>query len=157
MSELRAALDDYLAIRRALGYRLEREGLLLADFVAYLEATGTRAITTEAALTWATLPADGSLNWWGYRLSSVRGFARHLHAIDAVHVVPPQDLLPNRSHRATPYLYSDAEVVALMAAAQAMRSPLRAATFEALVGLLAVTGLRIGEALRLDQRRRRCR
>ena len=81
----------------------------------------------------------------------VRGFARHLHVIDPGHEVPPPGLLPGRSHRATPYLYSDADIAALMAAARGFRSPLRAATFETLVGLLAVTGLRIGEALRLDR------
>ena len=87
----------------------------------------------------------------GYRLSVVRAFARHLHAIDPVHDVPPTGLLPAKTHRATPYLYSDANIAALMAAARQLRSPLRAATFETLVGLLAVTGLRIGEALRLDR------
>lgn len=81
----------------------------------------------------------------------VRTFARHLHAIDPVHEVPPADLLPGHSHRAVPYLYSDADIAALMAAARQLRSPLRAATFETLVGLLAVSGLRIGEALRLDR------
>jgi integrase/recombinase XerD len=81
----------------------------------------------------------------------VRGFARHLHAIDPAHQVPSTELLPGRSHRATPYLYADADITALMAAARSLRSPLRAATFETLVGLLAVTGLRIGEALRLDR------
>jgi integrase/recombinase XerD len=81
----------------------------------------------------------------------VRAFARHLHVIDPAHEVPPAGLLPVRTHRATPYLYSDADIAALMAAAHQFRSPLRAATFETLVGLLAVAGLRIGEALRLDR------
>jgi integrase/recombinase XerD len=81
----------------------------------------------------------------------VRAFARHLHAIDSAHEVPPAGLLPAKSHRAVPYLYSDADIAALMAAARGLRSPLRAATFETLTGLLAVSGLRIGEALRLDR------
>lgn len=151
MSELRTALKNYLTIRRAMGFKLERAGRLLADFVGYLENTGTDTITTEAALAWATMPAKGASSWWGQRLSVVRGFARHLHAIDPVHEVPPTDLVPARSHRATPFLYSDADIAALMAAARGLRSPLRAVTFETLVGLLAVTGLRIGEALRLDR------
>jgi integrase/recombinase XerD len=151
MSGLRAELANYLAVRRALGFKLRRAGLLLADFVGYLEANGTDTITTENAFAWASLPVNASSDWWGYRLSVVRAFARHLHAIDPVHDVPPTGLLPAKTHRATPYLYSDANIAALMAAARQLRSPLRAATFQTLVGLLAVTGLRIGEALRLDR------
>jgi integrase len=151
MSALRRDLDDYLAIRRALGFKLERAGLLLADFVAHLEANEADTITTDAALAWATLPPNGASNWGAQRLSVVRSFARHLHAIDPTHEVPPPGLLPGRSHRATPYLYADRDIAVLMAAARGLRAPLRAATFETLVGLLAVTGLRIGEALRLDR------
>jgi integrase len=151
MNDLHDALDNYLAIRRSLGYKLARTGLLLADFVGYLETNGTGTITTDRALTWATLPPNEASDWWAQRLSVVRAFARHLHAIDPAHEVPPVGLLPGRSHRATPYLYSDADIAALMAAAQGFRSPLRVATFKTLVGLLAVTGLRIGEALRLDR------
>lgn len=151
MSALRRDLDNYLVIRRALGFKLGRAGLLLGDFVGYLEANGADTITTDAALVWATLPPNGASEWWAQRLSVVRGFARHLHAIDPAHEVPPPGLLPGRSHRATPYLYSDADIAALMAAAGGFRSPLRMATFETLVGLLAVTGFRIGEALRLDR------
>lgn len=150
MSNLRAELDNYLAIRRAVGFTLRRSELLLADFVARLDNDQRDTITTQDALAWASLPGNGRVEWWGYRLSVVRVFARHLHAIDPRHEVPPTGLWPAKSHRATPYLYSDDEIAALMAAAQEFRSPLRAATFETLIGLLAVTGLRIGEALRLD-------
>ncbi len=108
MSALRRELDDYLAIRRALGYQLQRTGLLLADFVAYMEANGADAITTDAARAWASLPPNGASDWWAQRLSVVRGFARHLHAIDPTHEVPPVGLLPGRSHRATPYSDSTA-------------------------------------------------
>jgi integrase len=151
MSDLRAELDNYLAIRRAVGFKLRRSELLLADFIAHLDENQSDTITTDGALAWASLPRNGSSQWWGYRLSAVRAFARHLHAIDPRHEVPPTGLWPATSHRATPYLYSDADIAALMAAAQEFRSPLRAATFETFVGLLAVTGLRIGEALRLDR------
>ena len=151
MSALHTELDRYLAIRRALGFKLARAELLLAQFLRYLETIGADTITTENAMAWAMLPANGSSSWWGQRLSVVRAFARHLHVIDPVHEVPPAGLLPARSPRAVPYLYSDADIAALMAAARQLRSPLRAATFETLVGLLAVSGLRIGEALRLDR------
>jgi integrase len=151
MSALYAEVERYLVIRRALGFKLARAELLLADFLRYLDAIGTDTVTTENAVAWASLPPNGSASWWGQRLSVVRAFARHLHAIDPVHEVPPAGLLPARTHRAVPYLYSHADIAALMAAARELPSPLRAATFETLVGLLAVTGLRIGEALRLDR------
>lgn len=147
---LRVELDRYLTIRRAVGFKLARAELLLADYLRYLDAVDAPSITTDNAFAWASLPPNGASSWWGQRLSVVRAFARHLHAIDAVHEVPPAGLLPARSHRAVPYLYSDADIAALMGAARQLRSPLRAATFETLVGLLAVSGLRIGEALRLD-------
>jgi len=151
MNDLRAELDRYLTIRRALGFKLRRAELLLSDFVDYLDAAGIDSITTDVAFAWASLPRNGSSGWWGHRLSVVRAFARHLHAIDPIHEVPPTGLLPAKTHRATPYLYSDTDIAALMTAARQLRSPLRAATFETLVGLLAVSGLRIGEALRLDR------
>lgn len=78
MSDLTDALDNYLTIRRALGYKLTRTGLLLADFVGYLEANGTGTITTDASFAWATLPPNGASDWWAQRLSVVRPFARHL-------------------------------------------------------------------------------
>jgi integrase/recombinase XerD len=151
MSALHAELGRYLVIRRAVGFKLARAELLLADYLRYLDAIGTDTITTQNALAWATLPPNGASSWWGARLSVVRTFARHLHALDPAHEVPPAGLLPARSHRAVPYLYSDTDITALLAAARQLRSPLRAATFETLIGLLAVTGMRIGEALRLDR------
>lgn len=151
MSALHEELDRYLVIRRAVGFKLARAELLLADFLRYLDAAGAEAITTEHALVWATLPPNGATSWWAQRLSVVRTFARHLHAIDPVHEVPPPGLVPARSHRAVPYLYSDDDITALMAAAGQLRSPLRAATIQTIIGLLTVSGLRIGEALRLDR------
>lgn len=85
------------------------------------------------------------------RLTVVRGFAAHLHALDPAHELIPTELLPDPGGRATPYLYTDAEVAALMAAAASLRTPFRAATYATLIGLLAVAGLRIGEAIRLDR------
>lgn len=151
MTGLRERLDDYLAIRRAVGFRLERSELLLTDFVAYLESEGLDTITVDAALAWAAIPPNGMSGWHAHRLSVVRGFARHLCVIDPAHQVPPTRVFPTPKHRATPFLYSNADIAALMAAAETFRSPLRTATLETIVGLLAVTGLRIGEVLRLDR------
>lgn len=81
----------------------------------------------------------------------MRGFATYLHGIDTVHEVPAPDLLPQRPHRASPYLYSDAEIAELIAATSILSTPLRRATFATLIGLLAVTGIRVGEAIALDR------
>jgi integrase/recombinase XerD len=151
MTDLDRHLHEYLAVRRALGFKLVGEGHLLADFVAFAEAAGQRTVTTTIALEWARLPRGGSPNYLSRRLRAVRGFARYLHALDPACEVPPLELLPASKYRPTPYLYRDREIVALMAAARRLRPPLRAATFETLIGLLACTGLRIGEAIRLDR------
>ena len=149
---LREHLADYLALRRALGYRLERPEKLLNQFLDHLEHLDETVITVAGALTWAQLPASGSSNWWAYRLCVVRCFATYLHAIDPVHEVPATGLLPQRPLRATPYLYSDLEIAALIAAAMTLRTALRRATIATLIGLLVVTGMRIGEAISLDRR-----
>lgn len=151
MSTLRDSLADYLTIRRALGYKLERAEKLLAQFLDCLDALGADRVTVEHALAWAQLPAGGDVNWWAFRLSAVRGFAVYLHALDPIHEVPPADLLPRRPRRATPYLYSDAEIAALIAAASGLRSALRVSSYQTLIGLLSVTGVRVGEAIRLDR------
>ena len=151
MTPLRRALADYLVMRRALGFKLERAEKLLAQLLGYLEEVGAETLTNEHALAWARLPAGGSVNWWAQRLTVTRGFARYLQAIDVAAEVPPWDLLPTRPRRATPYLYSDEDLAALIAATGGLRFPLRAATYETLIGLLAVSGLRVGEALRLDR------
>ncbi len=151
MSALFVALEDYLTLRRSMGFKLERAGRLLAQFVAHCEAAGAETVTTQLALGWATLPEDGDARWAAYRLSVVRGFAKYLALFDKRTGVPPADLLPARSQRATPYLYSEDEGRRLMAATGTLRSPLRRATFSTLLGLLWVTGMRIGEALRLDR------
>jgi integrase/recombinase XerD len=152
MSPLRQPLADYLQIRRALGYKLERAEKLLVQYLDYLDAVGAETVTLENAVAWATLPTAGKTgHWWAYRLSAVRGFARYLHALDDKHEVPPADLLPNRTHRAIPYLYSQEEILALMAATSTLRVPLRQATYRTLIGLLAVTGMRVGEAIRLNR------
>ena len=150
MSPLRAALADYLTVRRTLGYKLERAEKLLGQFIAYLEGRGAKTITVEHALSWATLPAGGAA-WHALRMSVVRSFAAHLQTIDPACEVPPAELLPDPPHRATPFLYSDEQVGALIEAASTLRHAHPAATYRTLVGLLAVTGMRIGEALALDR------
>jgi len=151
VSGLRGAVADYLTVRRTLGFKLAGAGLLLEQFVAFADAAGTDTITTQLAVQWATLPAGGSSAWHAQRLSVVRCFARWVQAYDPAVEVPPVDLLPARTGRATPYLYSDADVAALMAGAGRLRSPLAAATMQTFIGLVFATGLRRGEALGLDR------
>src|ERR687892_192711 len=114
---LEQALNDYLSVRRALGFKLAENGRQLPDFVAYLEAAGASTVTTELAVAWATQPTGCTPVWWARRLAMVRGFARHLKAIDPETEIPPLGVLPHRCRRAAPYLYSDADIAALMAAA----------------------------------------
>ena len=151
MMALEDRLAGYLAVRRALGYKLARAEKLLAQFIAWVDERGEETIRTTSALAWATLPEATGSNWHAHRLSVVRGFAAHVHALDPVHELIPQDLLPQRPRRAVPYLYSDAEIRALMEASCVIPTPHRAATMRALIGLLAVTGMRIGEVICLNQ------
>jgi integrase len=134
-----------------MGYKLARAGKLLPQFTAWMADEDHRVITTELALRWATLPPATGSNWHRQRLMVVRGFAAHLHAIDSAHEVPPADLLPHRPRRAVPYLYTDTEIAALMNSATVIPTPHRAATMRTLIGLLAATGMRVGEAIRLDR------
>jgi integrase len=151
MSGLSDRVSDYLAMRRAVGYKLDREGRMLADFVRFAERCGAGTVTTELAVSWARLPVDVSPVWAAKRLGVVRGFAAYLATVDAEAEVPARDVLPCRTRRTTPYLYSDDDITALMAAARSLVNPLKAARFETLIGLLAVTGMRGGEAMRLDR------
>jgi integrase/recombinase XerD len=150
MSSLSQACDDYLALRRALGFKLKRHGRLLPGLVAHLDAAGETTVTTRLALEWATRPA-GHPQEWAVRLSIARGFARYLQTLDGRAEVPPADLLPRCRRRPTPYLYSDAEIVALMTATETLHFPLTRATYRTLIGLLAVSGVRVGEAIALDR------
>ncbi len=151
MSSLREALADYLRVRRRLGFEMPQDGRLLEGFVAFLEHAGAERITTELALTWARQPVHAHPHRWRQRLSVARGFARHLATIDPASEIPSSDLLPGTRQRLAPHIYSDAEIVALMAAARGLKPPLRAARHETLIGLLAVTGMRPGEAIGLDR------
>lgn len=151
MKTLDRALEDYLAIRRALGFKLQRDGQLLPEFIRYVADSGSTTVTTAAAVAWATQPQGVHPAWWTARLSMVRGFAKYLQTLNPRTQVPPLELLPHRRPRAAPYVYTDADIDALLLASESLRSPLMAATYRTLIGLLSVTGLRVGEAIKLDQ------
>lgn len=152
MNGLSEAAERYLTIRRNLGYKLKVEGRMLGQFVDFLQERGSSHLTVEAALEWAVLPDAADPSWWAARLTVVREFARFLATFDERTQIPPGDLLPRSAGRTTPpYLYSRAEIGALILAARHLAHPLRAATFECFVGLMAATGIRTGEAMGLDR------
>jgi integrase/recombinase XerD len=151
MSELSAHVEDYLRLRRALGFKLERAGHLLPQLVAYLEAAGAATVTSDLAIAWARLPAHTQPNHWAQRLAIARGFARYLRALDPATEVPPAGVFPTRRHRPTPFLWSQRDICRLLESTRALRPALRAATYQALFGLLATCGMRVGEAVGLDR------
>jgi integrase len=149
MTALRDAVADYLTIRRALGFKLREHEWALKSFVLFLEQAGASTITTELALGWAS-DTRGTEGWKAARLSMVRGFAVYLRAIDPAAEIPPTGLLLHRKRYAIPYLYSEEDISRLLAAAAALSPDRRAMLHGTLIGLLAVTGMRISEALGLD-------
>ncbi|MGH3117290.1 MAG: tyrosine-type recombinase/integrase [Gaiellales bacterium] len=153
MSALREALLQYVTIRRALGTRLAEPAVTLGHFVAFLEREGSASITTALALRWAMAPQGVQRATWARRLSMVRRFAIWLSAVDPRTEVPPRRLLNARRRRNRPHIFTDAEIGQLMAEASQRHSStgLRALTYTTLIGLLAATGLRPGEALALDR------
>jgi len=151
MKPLTKAIHDYLALRRNLGFKLRNAGMVLDKFAAFMEQRNAERVTTQLALEWAQLPSNAQPSHWAQRLSYVRCFARHHVASDPNTEIPPLGLLPFRPARAHPYLYSNKEVQSLLEHALQLSpsTELRRWTYHALLGLLSVTGMRVGEALRL--------
>lgn len=148
---LRERLDEYLVMRRALGFRLAELERQVGLFCTWLEARGQlQTFTIDDAVTWARLNPDAHPSWWATRLSLVRRFAGYLNANSVDVPVIPRGLLPARKPRAVPYIYSQDEIDALLAACEIEFADERiAATLRTVIGLLAATGLRISEALNL--------
>jgi integrase len=153
MSKLQTVLDEYLAVRRALGYKLRDPGLLLQQFVEFAEHADASYITTDLALRWATQPADARQTRWAKRLSVVRLFAQYCSSYDPRTQVPSPGLLPYPFRRVPPYIYRDQEIRHLLEAARRLPSAvgLRSHTYATLFGLYATAGLRTSEPLRLDR------
>lgn len=151
MTDYRSAAADYLATRRAMGYKLVYQGQMLAQFVAYLDTVGAEHLTINHAVDWAKQPSSAKRTWWAVRLSTVRAFARYLSAFDPATEIPPAGLIPAPSHRVVPYIYSEDDIAELLTAAGRLPTVHRADTYQTLIGLVAVTGIREGEAVRLDR------
>ena len=154
MNTLREAIQDYIDMRRSLGYKMNDQSRQLLAFATFMEQRQAPFITVELALAWAQQPVNTQPSWQALRLSHVRVFARYRKATDSRTQVPPPELLPFKPKRAKPYLYSDEEIENLLHAALNMpyadeRDALRPWVYHCLFGLLAVTGMRLGEAYNL--------
>ncbi len=151
MNKMAEAVEAYLELRRGLGFKLGRPGQLLGQFARYCDDAGAEIVTNDLALAWARQPATARPSWWSARLSTVRPFARYLHGFDPRHEVPPREVLPRGPQRAEPFIYSPSDLAALLHAAGRLRQRLASPTITTYIGLLAVTGMRAGEAIRLDR------
>ena len=152
MKTLRNAVADYLALRRSLGYKLNNEERILRYFLSFLKEKGATRITTALALQFATQRKQSHPTEYAKRLATVRGFTAYHRGIDPGTEVPPCGLLPHPPQRAQPYLYSEEEIRQLLKAARKLppTDSLRPSTYHCLLGLLAVTGMRLGEAVNLQ-------
>lgn len=153
MTCFRKAVENYLTMRRSLGFKLRDMGYNLHHFVSFMEQQGASIITVDLALRWAQQPQGVLPAQWASRLSFVRSFARYWSAIDPRTEIPPMGLLPYRTQRAKPYIYSEEEVEQLLKAAKnlAPLTGLRPWTYYTLFGLMAVTGMRISEIINLER------
>jgi integrase len=147
-------VEDYLKLRRSLGFKLEDEGYALRNFARYCGAHGASHVTTNITLQWATIPDNSKPRQRGIRYGMVQRFARYLTAVDPGTDVPPQGLLPERKHRSLIDFYRDDQVIALIKAAVTIckTDTFKGLTCSTLFGLLAVTGMRVGEAIALKCR-----
>jgi site-specific recombinase XerD len=147
-------LQRYLKIRRNLGYDLSTSERVLKQFVSFLETKNEIYITSDLFLQWKQVFGKASLNTWARRLGMVRLFASWLHSMDLRHEIPPQSLIPARSARKPPYIYTDDEIRRIIETASFLSSKngLREITYPAFFGLVSVTGLRISEAISLNDR-----
>ena len=140
-TSLQAHVEEYLRLRRGLGFKLERAGQILPQLVCYLEAAGASTVTRELAISWAKLPVSARPQHWAARLAIARGFATYLQTIDPATEVPPAGVFAVRYQRPTPYLWSENDIRRLLLAAGTLTPRLKAASYEALFGLLAVSGI----------------
>jgi integrase len=152
MNALSQELDRYLSIRRSLGYKLSTDERILRKFIKFVESVGTEYITTALFLRWRTAFGKANNQTWAHRLGTVRIFAQWLHTMDSRHEIPPQSLIPSRVRRPHPYIYSEEDIRRIVETAAELPSinGIRALTCSTLFGLIAVTGLRVSEALSLD-------
>jgi len=152
MNALAEALKDYLSLRTGLGFKLKDTRQALPKFVSFLRRRGARFITTRLAVQWAAEPQTTQRGYWAQRLSMTRGFAKYLSGLDPRTEIPPAGILPYGNRRRKPHIYTRKEIQQLLRATRARRRvhQIHAHTYATIFGLLSVTGLRLSEALNLD-------
>jgi integrase/recombinase XerD len=151
VTTLEERLADYLALRRALGFKLKTSGRELGQLVAHVQAAGSPVLTVDLIVEWAQTSRSAAPITWAHRIGAARKFATYLATIDPATQIPPRGLLAARQVRSAPYLWSPGDIAALVHAAGQLSPQMRGATHQTLLGLLAATGMRIGEALRLHR------
>ncbi|WP_166186777.1 tyrosine-type recombinase/integrase [Paenarthrobacter ureafaciens] len=149
-NDVASMAEQYLHMRRSMGYKLKQQGQLLLDFIKYLQRFGDAHLTSSRVLEWATLPAGADPVWCYARLGAVRPFAQYLQAFDPLTQVPEQSLLHDGYHRPASYIFSDDELDRVLAAADRLTPSFRARTYRTYISLVAVTGMRRSEATSLD-------
>lgn len=150
MSSLEGLIADYLSLRRALGFKLEKNELYLGQFRRYLETAGITVITVDVMVQWAMLPG-GAPGWHAHRLGVLRSFARWAHVFNPGIPIPDPRTLRAKTGRMVAFIYSPEDVQAVLDAADRIPHPMVAATYRTLIGLLSCTGLRVGEAIQLNR------
>ena len=153
MNSLRACVSDYLGLRRSLGFNLKTDERLLLDFTDFMKRRRAKRITSKLALEWARLPQSKDQNYFAGRLRAVRSFARYRIQIDPRTEIPPTDLLPRRKGAFEPYLFTQEDIKRLLETSLKRRrgaQPISRWGRYGVFGLLAVTGMRVGEVLNLD-------
>lgn len=145
-------LERYLGVRRSLGYDLATAERALRRFVQYADTQSASHITTDLFLGWQSAFGNAGRSTWGARFVMVRLFSQWLHGLDAAHEVLPRGLVPYRYCRTQPYIFTNAQIVAIVETAAELPSiyGMRGLTCSTLFGLIAVTGMRINEALSLN-------
>lgn len=152
MSAVADAAADYLRLRNQLGHELAEHHRLLPRFVAFLDNAGIQTVTVAAAIAWANAPeVDPTGTMASRRMSIARGFARHMAGLDSRTEIPPFGVIGSRRHRHEPYIFSSTDIDALLGGAQGLRTRFACATHHSMIGLLAATGMRVGEVIRLDR------
>lgn len=151
MKTLDSGIEDYLELRRALGFRLKKDADLLSDFSLFLRERGEHRITTSRAMEFAKLSCQASTEWQARRLMAIRNFARYWQAVDSSTEIPPHGVFKRLKQRAKPHIYTDDQIAGLVSAALAVHcgQGIAELSYATIIGLLAVTGLRIGELMGL--------
>jgi integrase/recombinase XerD len=149
MKRPKTILKDYLALRRSLGFDLRKHETALREFVKFFTAARADYLTTGLALQWARKPTNTDPAWWTERLSMLRGLASYWKTVDPRTEIPPLQLLLPQYRRPAPYIYSDQEITRILATTRKLSSEDRM-TYWTLFGLLTATGMRVGEALALN-------